>query len=313
MDPITAGLTGYKAIQAVTGITREALSTDEAPKVEKPAGEEGGFEKMMKQLLSPDAANNVNEEELFSAVIRERLVDLKGEEAGTKYGELLEEHKASMTRADGYIPVEKAAKAALSDMVEAGELTVEEGDSVYSESFSASQLDDNLNALFDGRGSGEDGTVAVQSLEAALEAARLMVEKFASGEEVAPERSLSEGENGGGTAKSGDITGGEKTPTGNTFDGAEGFLWKPESESNGNLVVLLPTEFNDMVSSVVLTHEDKILEEGSFAGNEHNGARGHYRFNKAGGEYPDGLKVEVRFDDGTIVKYDIPDPSERYD
>ena len=313
MDPITAGLAGYKAIQAVTGLTKEALTSEEAPKVEQDTGAEGGFDKIMKQFLSGDAANNVNEEELFAAVVRERVTALKGEEAGAKYGELFEEHKASMARGDGYVPVEKAAKAALRGLVEAEDLTSEEADKLYSESFSASQLDSNTNALFDGRGSGEDATVAVDSLESALAAAKLMIEKYESGEEVAPERSLNEGEGTGASTKVGDIEGGTKSPNGTSFDGAEGFLWKPKSESDGNLVVLLPKDFNDLVSSVVLTHENEVLTEGRFAGNEHNGNRGHYRFDKAGGDYPKGLQVEVRFDDGTVIKYDIPDGSERYD
>ncbi|MCB0317327.1 MAG: hypothetical protein KDD56_01120 [Bdellovibrionales bacterium] len=312
MDPIT-GLAAYKAIQAVTGITRDVVAPETTDSTETAPSADGGFEKIMKQFLSPDAANNVNEEELFAAVVQKRLMD-KDEALATKYGELLAEHKSSMARPDGYVSVEKAAKAALRDLVEAGDITVEDGDKIYSEAFAASQLDDNADALFDSRGSTEDATVAVDSLESALAAAQSMIEKYESGEEVAPERSLEEGESSGsGTVKSGDIEGGTKTPTGNTFDGAEGFLWKPESESDGNLVVLLPSEFNDLVSSVVLTHEDKVLDEGRFAGNEHNGSRGHYRFGKSGGDYPDGLKVEVRFDDGTIVKYDIPKTSERYD
>ncbi len=69
-----------------------------------------------------------------------------------------------------------------------------------------------------------------------------------------------------------------------------GFLWKPRSESNGDLVVLMPPEFTGQVSSGNLhtsenANDGNLVEAGRFAGDTHNGNRAHWRFNMRGGSY----------------------------
>ena len=58
-----------------------------------------------------------------------------------------------------------------------------------------------------------------------------------------------------------------------------GFLWKPISESNGNLVVLFPKEFTETFQSVTVNGES-----GNFSGFA-NGDRQHWRFSLPGGDY----------------------------
>jgi hypothetical protein len=102
-------------------------------------------------------------------------------------------------------------------------------------------------------------------------------------------------------------------PEGNVIDGTDGFLFKPESDGEGKLVVLLPANLAYSVESLILKDEDgNEIERGEPSGYA-NGGREHFRFDKAGDEYPDNLTVEITLSDGTTKEYVIPDPSQRYD
>jgi hypothetical protein len=68
-----------------------------------------------------------------------------------------------------------------------------------------------------------------------------------------------------------------------------GFLWKPESENTGRLVVLFPKNYQRF-SAVVLFFNGQILEALSYR-TVANGGRLHYDGSKHGGEYPDGTWV----------------------
>ena len=93
--------------------------------------------------------------------------------------------------------------------------------------------------------------------------------------------------------------------------GSSGFLFKPVSDSNGKLVVLAPSELTGNVESIVLKDSTgSVLDEGVFSG-VGNGEREHFRFSKAGGDYPDNLVVEIRLKDGSVKTFDIADPSQR--
>jgi len=321
----------------------------EAPAPRQEKGSED-FEDLMKGLLSPDEANQVNEEELFAAIIFERLASHVSQEAAEKYQENFEKNKAALTRPDGYIFVEDAARKSLEQLVESDVISQEMGNQIHSEAFRAAQLDDNHDALWDSRGGPNDPTIAVEQLEAAIMSARLMLDKFDSGEKEAPLNTISaEYSNnpadyiskpetsspepvitGGSQSSNTEETSAAKKPASDNVvsgigienlikpkatyvDGPEGFLFKPVSESNGNLVVLLPASMTHMIERVLLKDKDgKELESGSMSG-IHNGGREHFRFNKAGADYPKNLSVEIRLKDGRSMQYQIPDPSQRYD
>ena len=306
MDPIT-GLVAAKAIQEVTSTVEQVSET-------QPSSEGGDFDAMLKSMLTPDAANNINEEELFSALIYERIATLKGEEAAGQYNSALATSKLANTREDGVVNVEQSANEAISAMIEQGVLTEEEASKIRSDSFAAAQLDDNHTALYDSRGSGDDPTIAVMEMEAALLQARANLEQLESGELVSE---LSDGTTATGT-EAGVATGENETitPEGTTIDGDGGFLYKPESD-RGELVVLLPSGLADQVMSVVLRDaEGNEIEQGTssgYANPDAGGEREHFRFSKAGAEYPENLTVAVTMNDGSVKEYSIPNPSERYD
>lgn len=89
------------------------------------------------------------------------------------------------------------------------------------------------------------------------------------------------------------------------------FLWKPISESDGNLVVLLPSELNNNIQQVYLVDSSgNVLEKGKFTGFK-NGDRGHYRFSKSGGNYPSGTRTIAILNDGTALSYNTGQTSSR--
>ncbi|MCB0352975.1 MAG: hypothetical protein KDD64_05595 [Bdellovibrionales bacterium] len=314
MDPISTLLAG-KTIQGVTRGLLRALesdseqvseitdSTDSAGQSTSESSSSGDFDVYLRGLLHPGADNQVSEEALYAALLQERIQSLKGEEGGSEFQAKLAERKAELTRADGYVAVEDAANQAMMDLVEAGVLTEEEASTVKAQSFRAAQLDDNLSALYDGRGGPGDPTIAVADMESALVTARSLIQQLEDGTLELTDEDLQ--------AASGD--GETITPSGTSVDGNEGFVFKPESDSDGRLVVILPADLTNQISDVLLKDEDDtILERGRMSGVA-NGGREHFRFEQAGGDYPENLTVEVRMTNGEILSYEIPNPSERYD
>ena len=299
-----------QAIAGEIGKTWRAL-TKESSDSETTATEavQSDFAAIMGEFLGADPASNVSEEDLFAAIIQERIKGLKGDEALAKFNEAFQAEKASRTRPDGFVPVEEAARAALGQLKQDGTLSAEEADKIHAEAFGAAQLDSDAEHLWDSRGGENDPTMAVQKMEAALLAAKAMLDKYTSGEAAAPDKPL-EGVYDLAAHSGATVSG---SGEGNPSDGAEGFLYKPVSDSSGNLVVLLPSSYTGNIAGVVLKDEAGAeLGEGTYGG-VGNGGREHFRFPQPGGEYPSNLTVEVRFKDGSIQTYLIADSSQRYD
>lgn len=323
---LTDGVTTNQVFQGVTTRAAESSTPGETKetnkKEDKKSASTSDFDSVLTRILSPLGAEEISEEELFAGIMQERISQLKGEEAGTKFSEKLAAKKSELARPDGVVSAEEAARAAMEAMVADGTVTEAEAASIHAQSFKAAQLDDNKEALFDNRGGPGDPTIAMAKLEAALLSARTVIEKIDSGEEAAGELGLDIGNTGlpnikVTTMEDGTMTGTSSTigtaEEGNPMDGAEGFLFKPISESNGNLVVLLPAALSKQIESVVLKDsEDNELEQGTATGIA-NGDREHFRFSKPGGEYPENLIVEAKLKDGSLKTYKIADPSQRYD
>ncbi|TNE45686.1 MAG: hypothetical protein EP343_25865 [Deltaproteobacteria bacterium] len=99
----------------------------------------------------------------------------------------------------------------------------------------------------------------------------------------------------------------------NASDGPGGFLFKPQSENGGKLVVLTSEKESNNVQGVTLKDGNgNVLEQGRSSGFA-NGGREHFRFNKAGGAYPNNLVVEIAYKDGRKESRRIPNPGKRYD
>jgi hypothetical protein len=260
------------------------------------------FNTFLKGVLTPDSANKVSEEELFSAIVQERIKNSKGDETLKKFQESLTQTKNSMRKPDGFVPAEDATKAALVKARDAGLLSKEEADKIYSEAFAAAQLDDNKEILYDNKGGGNDPTIAVALLEQALMTSSAMVGKFNDGSLTATIRSVEESSSAKVFAEAGPHS---------ESGGSVGFLFKPQADTNGKLVVLMPSKLAGMIKSVSLYDPaGNLLEKGSYTGNG-NGGRDHFRFKKSGGAYPDGLLVEATLSTGDKVVYRIRETSQR--
>ena len=301
MDAISLGLAS--ALKYGIGAVKKATtaSADSADKGRATSD----FEATLKALLVADPANKVSEEDVFSALVQERIKAEKGEDALAKFQELLGQSKEAMKKPDGFIPVEDATKDALRKFRDSGEISKDESEKIYSQAFAAAQLDSNKGALFDNRGGPGDSSIAVSSLEDALLASRTKMTAFDDGSETAELRSLEEASAGKVFSET------PNSPGSSSEVSSGGFLFKPVSDSDGRLAILLPPKLSGLVQSVRLVDKNgDPIESGRYAGNG-NGGRDHYRFSRAGGGYPDGLKVEVVLKTQEIVRYTIKETSQR--
>lgn len=292
-------------MEAVQGINKilSNISTSGLVKAMADTGSsQGDFNTTLKAFLSPDKSNKVSEEELFSALVQERIKKTKGESALTEFKTIFESAKKRLQKPDGFVPMEDAAKEALKEFRDAQKISKEEADSIFSQAFAGAQLDQNKDALFDNRGGPNDPTMAVAEMEQALLLSGALISKFDAGSEKAPVRSLDTPSNAAATASAG--------TTGSEASGA-GFLFKPVSESDGKLVVLLPPRLAGLVKGLSLVGPNgEVIETGRYTGNG-NGGRDHYRFSRSGGQYPDGVMVQATLATGELVRYTIRESSQR--
>jgi hypothetical protein len=286
------------------------------------------FDATLKSLLPSTSENNVSEEELFAALVKERIVALKGAEAGVKFDEQFALQKQRYTKADGFVAYEAAGVASLKKLTAEGVISDTEGDQIYSQAFAAAQLDSNAETLWDRRGGGNDPTIAVEALATALASARTKIENLVADATKLTVRSLKSADDGQ-VATVSSATGQTSTsstssiksyptgtikPRGRYVDGTNGFLFKPISSTDGRLAILLPESMAHNVTQVVLKNsKGKVLDRGRSTGYGDMGVREKFAFSKKGGSYPKNLIVEVSLSDGSKVRYKIPDPSQRYD
>ena len=266
-------------------------------------GEAGGATSLLEQVLGR-GKGPVSEEHLFAAATFERLHSQVGPDAAKQFQRLLRDGL------QGDNPnFEQATLQALRQLVEQGVITPEQGDQIYSQAFAAAQLDDKLGQLFDGRGGPGDDTIATAPRREALAQALERLSDFDRGVTQPRERSL-RGARATGRAGGGQAAGHAAGHGGQAVGGPAGFLWKPQSESNGKLVVLLPSELGQAESVVIRDRNGNVLERGDYSG-IHNGDRAHYRFDRAGGNYPPGVTLEAQMPDGRTVRYPISTPGQR--
>jgi hypothetical protein len=89
-----------------------------------------------------------------------------------------------------------------------------------------------------------------------------------------------------------------------------GFLWKPISESDGKLVILLPPSYVGRVEMVSVVRDGVIVDVGRFAG-VHNGGRPHYRFGSRGANYGNNLFTVADLSGGGKNYWYVPSGASR--
>ena len=90
------------------------------------------------------------------------------------------------------------------------------------------------------------------------------------------------------------------------------FLWKPVSESNGNLVILLPAIYRGRVQSTTISGSFG-SETGRFHTDTHNGFRPHFRFSRPGAAYGSNITVQALYDGNKIESWVVPNGASRYE
>lgn len=99
---------------------------------------------------------------------------------------------------------------------------------------------------------------------------------------------------------------------GSKLPATKGFLWKPESDKNGKLAILLPKQYTGTIKRVRILNPQgtKVLATGKFSG-VGNGNREHFRFTKPGNGFPDGAIVLIEMENGTSRHVKIKDTAKR--
>ncbi|MBI5542431.1 MAG: hypothetical protein HY901_00970 [Deltaproteobacteria bacterium] len=116
-----------------------------------------------------------------------------------------------------------------------------------------------------------------------------------------------------GTSSTSGTSGGSFDGTTEKLDGYGGFLWKPTSENDGKLVVLLPSKYAGKVKSVeVQDAQGNTLETGKYSANA-NGGRDHFRFGKSGSSFGDNVYVVATLSSGEKVRYPVAHGGSRTD
>lgn len=88
-------------------------------------------------------------------------------------------------------------------------------------------------------------------------------------------------------------------------------MWKPISEGDGNLVILLPPNLTGNVAGVVVFHEGSgQTVTGRYTG-VHNGGREHFRFLQPGAAYGEGLTVTAQLKSGGTKSWSVPSGARR--
>ena len=265
------------------------------------------FAKELGEILHSHDGTNVSEEELFSALVGHQLKKLKGDEAFDKYSSML---GAEAGQAGSSF--EEQSISALIKLSDSGELSEIEASKIYSEAFTAAQLDSDSEHLFDHIGGGSDSTKATETIAQGIQKAENIMKLLESGELASPAISIREGESRARAAFSliGNQFGAKSSSSNHTTDGSGSFLYKPESDSDGNLVVLSNSSFSDQATSARIVKDGAILDEGRWGGIG-NGNRAHFRFSKPGSAYPDNLTIEFVLKDGSIKAFEIAESAER--
>ena len=252
----------------------------------------------------PAEEKQINEEELFVKAIEDRLSKFAPKQ--------LDEFKASMKKEDSYLGVEAAATNALKKMVSNKKITESVAEKIYSQSFTAGQLDNNKKALYDGVGGKNDPTKAVAPLKEALEKMKIRLKEIDAGgrydklsigelltvrqtKQVMTSEKTSPGSN---TPKTAAMTSGAP----------KGFLLKPETNNEGKMAILAGKDVKEVV---LLDSSGKVIDKGSFKSFGDDGSRAKFVFGKQGGDYPKDITVVLKYNDGRQEQVPVANPGRR--
>lgn len=250
----------------------------------------------------------VNEQELYSALVHRRLEKEKPELATRYAAELKAAADTYRTGHPDDLNMFKVSDRLMRQYVRESKLSQADYRSIRDDAFGRAQLDSDRTRLSAVKSEGsKDGDTPLRAVSTAVK--KIETNEAATSGEIAQFRAH---EAEISRAKFKDRKAGSVLQPGtavSTISGAApaGFLWKPVSEKNGNLVVLLPPELTGRAAGVTVHSPDgnSVLARGSYSGIG-NGAREHYRFGKPGGSFPDGAVVTISLAGGEQLRIAVP-------
>lgn len=256
------------------------------------------FADMLAATLSSLGKKRVSEEELFSAICRERVAHYKGDKSADKFDEYFSEAQAKPVPS-GYVPShESSAKEALQQLIISKKLSADEANMIYSQSFAAAQIDNKADALYDDIGS----TQATADLDTAIAKAQSVIAGYDNQSSTAPARNVNE------TADPGNVSP-SKVGSNGSVDGAGGFFYKAFSDIDGNVLVIAPESMAGNVERVDLKDQNGRVVDSAHSTGIGFSKRDYIRFKKSGSEYPMKLTIDIVMKTGGTETYQIPDSS----
>lgn len=275
-----------------------------------------------KRVIHPSSLGKqtkISEQELFAALAHHKLSDINPA-LGEKFARQLPTALANCRRLGSTPSLLQATSCILRNMLRNHNLTQAQFREIRAYALGKAQLDTNrIDVAGPSNEAAYKGTASQLGVEQAIQ--RTITNKVASESEVAAFRALSAKESRDKqSVKQQTRLSRTNTPvhivspgtvSNHRPTGPQDFLWKPYSDSDGNLVILLPTAFADDALSVeVLSADGKILATGKLVG-YFSDSRPIFRFTKPGASFPAQCVVQIVMRDGGIKRITIGNPAER--
>lgn len=265
-------------------------------------------------------AKRINEQEGYAVLAHQSLAS-SNPKLAARFEQELKQATAQYKKNHGGVNLFKVADRLIRQYVRERSLSPEQYRTVRDSAFGRSQLDSERTMLSSERSpNAKDGDTPVRALSTFYK--KIETNQPATEEEIAQFRAH-EAKISAQKWREKRANGSSLPPPEARIPSAEGtvtfaavppgFLWKPQSESDGKLVILLPSSMNATTVhslSVIDPKNGSVIEAGRFAGIG-NGARLHFRFSKSGASYPDGSMVLVNFSDGSSARISVADSSKR--
>lgn len=240
----------------------------------------------------------VSEEDLYALAVMNKI----NPKLKKQFIENLAEARKEM-KGQGVTEFFPAIDKAMRTLIKDGKLTKKEFIELKKYALGKAQLDERKSELSGNRkplGSGQEGSV---------------IEQFRNNSEATMSQVRSHRWHQDKWERATGVTSQVRTPSVNQdskMPPSGEFLWKPISESDGKLVILLPSGLTGLVEGVTIqTPDGKVIESGNFKGVA-NGGREHFRFSRDGGSFPDGAAVVIKLRDGSEQRIVIKETSDRF-
>ena len=259
----------------------------------------------------------INETELFAAAVHSHFSRESNPNQLNKFERLLADEVNIMSDRGREIKFFNATKRTLRKMVKSKDLAHAEYKEIKAKAFGKAQLDSNRTNLSTMRSEeAKSSDTPVRTIDTALTkfesnqgASDLEIKIFRKNRyENRRELLLERARRNRLSFKESSVN----QSTTQSVSAPAGFVWKPASESDGRLVILLPSELTGKAIdvSIISPNGKDLIATGRFSGVA-NGFRQHYRFDSSGGAFPDGSKVLVQLNNGTNFTVSISETSQR--